>query len=182
MLPELRAHSLDLLVDNHHDVKLARKLVREAYALRDKASKWTRGRPEPGAKQQLREEARQLIADARRLEAQVINYLLDTADVLCVTLTALDGEIVGSRKFDLAVIDEACQTTEPACWIPIQRAGRIVLAGDHCQLPPTVVSVDAARDGFDISLLERLMRSRPGDLARRLAAEAGRLTTTAAGT
>ena len=168
VLPELRAHSLDLLVDNHHDVKLARKLVREAYALRDKASKWTRGRPEPGAKQQLREEARQLIADARRLEAQVVDYLLDTADVLCVTLTALDGEIVRDRTFDLAVIDEACQTTEPACWIPILRSGRIVLAGDHCQLPPTVVSVDAARDGFDVSLLERLMRSPLGDIARRL--------------
>lgn len=168
VLPELRDHTLDLLVENHHDVKLARQLARQAGTLRDRASRWTRARPQPGEKQQLRDEARQLLADARRLETQVVAHLLDSADVLCVTLTAIDSEILGQRTFDLAVIDEACQTTEPACWIPLLRADRAILAGDHCQLPPTVVSPDAAREGFGVSLLERLMHRAAPTLARRL--------------
>ena len=48
--------------------------------------------------------------------------------------------MLGQRHFDLAVIDEACQSTEPGCWIPLLRCRRVVLAGDHCQLPPTVLS------------------------------------------
>ena len=55
------------------------------------------------------------------------------------------------------VIDEACQSTEPACWIPLAHCKRVVLAGDHCQLPPTVLSRPALDDGLGISLLERLV-------------------------
>lgn len=168
VLPELRAHTLDLLVENHADVRLARQLVRQATSLRDKATRWRRARPEPGEKQALREEAKQLMNDARRLEALAVAHLLDTAEVLCATLTSLDSELLGRRQFDLAVIDEACQTTEPACWIPLLRCERVVAAGDHCQLPPTVVSPDAQREGFSVSLLERLMRSDPETLSRRL--------------
>ena len=66
------------------------------------------------------------------------------------------------------MIDEACQTTEPGCWVPLGRVERVVLAGDHCQLPPTVLSKEATRQGFSISLLERLV-SRYGDpITRRL--------------
>jgi predicted DNA helicase len=64
---------------------------------------------------------------------------------------------LGTRRFDLAVIDEACQSTEPGCWIPLLWCDRVVLAGDHCQLSPTVVSREAAAEGFDISLFEQLM-------------------------
>ncbi|MFO0816716.1 MAG: AAA domain-containing protein [Pirellulales bacterium] len=168
VLPELRDHTLDLLVERHPDVHIARQLVRQAGMLRDKASRWTRGRPEPGQKQSLRDEARQLIQDARRIEAMVVTHVLDSADVICGTLTALDSELLGQRTFSLAVIDEACQTTEPACWIPLLRSERVVVAGDHRQLPPTVVSPEALREGFGVSLLERLMQRDPQTLARRL--------------
>ena len=88
------------------------------------------------------------------------------------TTTGLDSEIIGQRRFDLLVIDEACQSTEPGCWMPLLRCDRVVLAGDHCQLPPTVLSPEAARQGFGVSLLERLAAMRgidePGDaLAQR---------------
>jgi predicted DNA helicase len=83
-------------------------------------------------------------------------HLLDSASVVCGTLTGLDSQLLGERTFDLVVIDEAAQATEPACWIPLVRAGRVVLAGDHCQLPPTIISSEAAREGLAISLLERL--------------------------
>lgn len=168
VLPELREHTLDLLVEAHPDIQLARKLVREAHSLRDKAGKWTRGKPQPGARQQMREEARDLIQDARRLEAQVVKHLLDSADIVCSTTTAIDSEILGQRTFDLAVIDEACQSTEPGCWIPLQRSERVILAGDHCQLPPTVVSRDAEREGFGLSMLERLIALSHADCHRRL--------------
>lgn len=159
VLPELRAHTLDLVVEEHDDMKLARKLTREAYQLFDKASRYTRAKPLPGARQEQREEAKQLLADARRLEKQVVKQILDNADVLCATLTGLDSELLGQRSFDLLVIDEACQTTEPACWIPMSRCERVVLAGDHCQLPPTVVSREAVKQGFTISMFERLMEA-----------------------
>ncbi len=157
VLPELREHTLDLVVENHSDLKVARQLVRSANQLRDKAARYTRAKPEPGAKHQMRAEAKQLEIDAQRIERQVISYLLDTTPVLCVTLTGFDTAIIGPREFDLAVIDEACQSTEPACWIPLLRAQRVVLAGDHFQLPPTVVSHEAQRGGFGVSLLERMI-------------------------
>jgi ATP-dependent RNA/DNA helicase IGHMBP2 len=72
------------------------------------------------------------------------------------------------RAFDLVVIDEAAQAVEPACWIPLLRAGRVVLAGDHCQLPPTIISNEAAREGLSISLMERLLRDLSSQISRRL--------------
>jgi superfamily I DNA and/or RNA helicase len=168
VLPALREHALDLLVEKHADAKAARKMVKEAFALFRQASKWTRARPEPGARQQMRQAARGLLADARKMEALTVERVLDSAAVLCATTTGLDEELIGSRRFDLLVIDEACQSTEPGCWIPLQLADRIVLAGDHCQLPPTVLSPEAARLGFGVSLLERLVQCWGKSLTRRL--------------
>jgi len=168
VLPALRAHTLDLMVEDHDDARLARKLARDAFILFRKAAKFTRARPEPGARQDMRQEARALLADARRLEAQAVERILNSATVLCVTITGLDSEILGPRAFDLAVVDEAGQSTEPACWIPLLRSGRVVLAGDHCQLPPTVLSEEAAQAGFGVSLLERLVALHGPAVTRRL--------------
>ncbi|HUY88601.1 MAG TPA: AAA domain-containing protein [Pirellulales bacterium] len=171
VLPELRAHTLDLLVEEHRDVALARKLVKEAWALFRKADRYTRAKPEPGARRETRQEARSLLADARRLEAMAVEHILDTADVLCATTTGLDDELLGARRFDLLVIDEACQSAEPGCWIPLARAERVVLAGDHCQLPPAVLSGEAQSQGFGVSLFERLVGLYGGDAARRLSVQ-----------
>jgi superfamily I DNA and/or RNA helicase len=157
VLPELRAHTLDLLVEDHDDTRLARKMAKEAFALFRKAGKWTRGKPEPGARRDMRQEARNLLADARRLEAHAVERILNRATVLCATTTGLDGDLLGERSFDLVVIDEACQSTEPGCWVPLPRGRRVVLAGDHCQLPPTVLAREAAAQGFGVSLMERLV-------------------------
>ncbi len=82
------------------------------------------------------------------LERQAIQYVLNDADVICST-TTIDEELLGDRRFDLVVIDEACQSTEASVWQAILRAERIVLAGDHCQLPQTILSEVAAREGCD---------------------------------
>lgn len=168
VLPELQEHTLDLLVDAHPDVAVARRLIKEANQLFDKAARFTRAKPLPGAKQQMRAEARELIADARRIEMQVAEHLLDSATVLCATLTGVDAQVIGDRTFDLVVIDEAAQSIEPACWIPLLRAGRVILAGDHCQLPPTIISNQAAREGLAVSLMERLFKDLGPDISRLL--------------
>src|SRR5690606_8435339 len=100
----------DLLVDDHPDVRLARKLVKEARALFRQAERTTRARPAPGARREARQEARSLWADARRLEDQTAQQILNEADVLCATTTSLDSALLGARRFDLVVIDEACQS------------------------------------------------------------------------
>jgi superfamily I DNA and/or RNA helicase len=168
VLPQLREHTLDLMVENHSDVKLARKFAKEAFALFRQAKKWTRARPEPGARRDMRQEGRSLLADTRRLETQAVESILNAAPILCATTTGLDNDIIGRRAFDLLVIDEACQATEPGCWIPLLRASRVVLAGDHYQLPPTVLSREAARQGFGVSLLERLVEMHGERVTRRL--------------
>jgi superfamily I DNA and/or RNA helicase len=168
VLPTLREHTLDLLVEEHDDVRLARKLAKEAYALFRKAKKFTRAKPEPGMRQDLRREGRALLADARQLENRAVEKLLDRATVLCATLTGLDDSLLADRHFDLLVIDEACQSTEPACWIALARCERVVLAGDHCQLPPTVISRPALDSGLGVSLLERLVTRFGAQATRRL--------------
>lgn len=168
VLPELQEHTLDLLVDAHPDVAIARRLIKVAGALQDRASRYTRAKPLPGARHEMRKEARELVADARRLERQVAEHLLDSATIVCCTLTGIDSGVLGDRTFDLAAIDEAAQAVEPACWIPLLRSGRVVLAGDHCQLPPTILSAEAAREGLAVSLLERLMRGSGRGISRQL--------------
>jgi ATP-dependent RNA/DNA helicase IGHMBP2 len=156
VVPELREHTLDLMVEDHDDTRQARKLAKKAFGLFRQAGKWTRAKPEPGTRQQLRQEARALLSDARRLEEQAVERILGGASVVCATLTGINSEVLGQRQFDLAVIDEAAQSTEPACWLPLLRSKCVILAGDHCQLPPTILSQEAAQGGFGISLMERL--------------------------
>jgi len=162
----LREHTLDVLAESHPDAKQARKFYKEAHALFRKAGKWTRARPEPGERAGLRRDARSLIDDARKLDDRAVERIIDGSPIMCATLTGLNPDVLGSRMFDLVVIDEACQTAEPACWIAVARAKRVVLAGDHCQLPPTVLSLEASRQGLSVSLMERLV-ARYGPLVTR---------------
>jgi ATP-dependent RNA/DNA helicase IGHMBP2 len=171
VLPELRDRTLDVLVESHPDLKLAREWTKEAWRLRNHAGKTMRAAPPPGARRDAREEAKRMLHDARQLESRLIAYLLDSARIVCATLTGLNDDLLGDRQFDLTVIDEAAQTTEPPCWIPVLRSRRLVLAGDHCQLPPTIVSSEARRRGFDVTLMERMVQRWGGTAARRLSTQ-----------
>ncbi len=155
-------------MDDHDDSRQARKLAKKAFALFRQAGKFTRAKPEPGARQQLRQEAHALLADARKLENLAIERVLDHASVVCATLTGLNSEVLGQRTFDIAAIDEAAQCTEPACWLPVLRSHCLILAGDHCQLPPTILSSEAACEGFGISMMERLVGRYGPAVTRRL--------------
>ncbi|MEM7114136.1 MAG: AAA domain-containing protein [Chloroflexota bacterium] len=155
--PDLLAHTLDALVAQQSDYQLAQKMRREAIGLQGQSRKWRRAKPERGAKQAMRQEAKELFDQARRLEAQAVEQVLDQTPIIVSTLTGLDAAHMGQRQFDLCVIDEAGQSVEPATWIPVPRSQRLVLAGDHQQLPPTILSRAAAEAGFGRSLLEQLM-------------------------
>ena len=157
VLEQLQDYTLDAQVEQHEDYKLAKRLRRQAYGLQNDAVKWRRAKPLPGEKAAMRQEAKQLQAEARSLEARAVERVLDSVPIVLSTLTALDSSLLGQRQFDLCVIDEAGQSTEPATWIPVTRARRVVLAGDHLQLPPTVISQQAQDEGFGVSLLERMM-------------------------
>jgi predicted DNA helicase len=137
-------------------MKVVREMRREAELLSSKAGRWTRAKPMPGAREDLKQEARRLRNDAKIFEEQIINTKLDRASVICAT-TNYDPEVLGDRTFDLGVIDEACQSTEPGYWPVILRVDRLVLAGDHCQLPPTVLSTQATLEGLSKSMMERLV-------------------------
>ncbi len=166
--PELREHTLDLLVENHPDVKIANKLTRDAYALRDQAERYTRAKPEPGARQAMRQEAKDLLREARKIEDHITTGILSKARIVCATATGLDRDRLEGKYFDWCIMDEASQSVEPSTWIPIQFANRIVLAGDHFQLPPTIISSEAIKGGFGISLMERLLADIGSSISRRL--------------
>jgi DNA polymerase III delta prime subunit len=157
VLPELRERAIDILAEKHPDARQARKVARDAFALFRQADKWTREKPQPGEKAALRKEARDMLSEARKLEALAVERVLDDAKIVCATLTGLDSQLLGQRRYSIAVIDEACQSTEPANWVPLLRAGKLILAGDHCQLPPTIISPEAAERGLAVSLMERLV-------------------------
>ncbi|MBI5295014.1 MAG: AAA family ATPase [Chloroflexi bacterium] len=166
--PELREHTLDLLVENHPDMRLARKWLQEANTLRAQASKFYHTKPQPGVREALREEAKKLREDAGNVEEQVVEGILGRAHVVCATATGLDPQVLGKRRFDWCVMDEASQSTEAVVWIPLQYAEKIVLAGDPFQLPPTVISAAAAAQGLNVSMMERLLEQPPVKLSRLL--------------
>ena len=156
VLESLQEHTLDYLVDADPAMKVVREMRREADLLATKAGRWTRAKPIAGARDDLKQESRRLRADAKLFEEQIINTKLDRASVICAT-TNYDPEILGNRTFQLGVIDEACQSTEPGYWPVILRVDRLILAGDHCQLPPTVLSNQAQLEGLSMSMMERLV-------------------------
>lgn len=164
---ELRGHTLDALVEAHDNMRVVKNLLRKAEALYQKADRYTRAKPRAGAKQDMRREARQLKTESRQLERQAIDDVLERADVICAT-TTIDEAILGDRWFDWVVVDEACQSTESACWTPLQYGQRILLAGDHFQLPPTVISPEAAQEGYARSMMQRLVEFYGATITRQL--------------
>lgn len=167
VLESLQEHTLDYLVEADPAMKVIREMRREAEMLTSKAGRWTRAKPMPGAREDFKQEARRLRNDAKIFEEQIIDTKLDLASVICAT-TNYDPEILGDRTFDLGVIDEACQSTEPGYWPVVLRVEQLVLAGDHCQLPPTVLSIQATLEGLSKSMMERLVERWENRVTRQL--------------
>ncbi len=163
----LQHYTLDGLVENSDEMSVINSMRREADELFRMADRYTRAKPARGEKAQMRREAKELLSHARLMERRTMDHFLDRADIICAT-TTLNESLIGDRHFDLLVIDEACQSVEPGSWIPIQHCDRLVLAGDPFQLPPTILSKAAAKAGYEISLMERVMKLWGDQLTRML--------------
>ena len=95
------------------------------------------------------------------LEVQINAELFDSAHVIASTLVSSNHRLLGGMHFGTLFIDEAAQALEAACWIAIRKADRVILAGDHCQLPPTIKCYEAAKGGLEKTLMETIVANKP---------------------
>ncbi len=162
----LQAHTLDELVREEPDWQIAEELWDEAAAL----SGFARRQRQTGRSRErfknargASAEARSLRQEARQREARAIATVLGRAQIVGSTLTALWGRELAEARFELALLDEATQAIEPLALGAFLRARVVVLAGDHLQLPPTILSPRAAAEGLSRSLFERLLEDHGAD-------------------
>lgn len=158
--------TLDYKMAEHSHTKEIKRLKKQASAFLDMAHKYKRhfGKAERDQRKALFTEARNIMKEVDNSEQYIINDLVAKSQVITATLVGANHYTVRNLKFNTVVIDEAGQALEPACWIPILKAQKVVLAGDHCQLPPTVKSAEAAKNGLATTLLEKCVKLHPGSV------------------
>jgi hypothetical protein len=146
--------------DSYQELKAMRKKMEQ---LRSAAFKFKRqfGHYERQERKMLLQESKAMKADADVLEFYIVNDLLQNAQAICTTLVGSSHPVLRGRKYITAFIDEAAQALEPATWIPLLRCNRVILAGDHQQLPPTIKSNDAAKRGLARTLFEKAIENHP---------------------
>ena len=112
-------------------------------------------------RERLHNQLTKLRVRATGLEIRIDTELFTEARVIACTLVGAASRVLERRRFSSLFIDEAAQAIEAACWIAISRADRVILAGDHCQLPPTIKCIEAARGGLGRTLLEKVVLHKP---------------------
>ncbi|HEY8401516.1 MAG TPA: AAA domain-containing protein, partial [Cytophagaceae bacterium] len=151
------SHTLDYKIAAHKEYKQIKELKKRAVEFRNMALKYKRnfGKEEREQRKVILSEARKIQEEAEKLEKYITEDLVANAQVCTTTLVGASVYLIRDREFPVVFIDEAAQALEPACWIPITKARKVVFAGDHCQLPPTVKSIKAAKEGLDVTLFEK---------------------------
>lgn len=160
---QLLALTLDQQMAGHAQMKEVRRLKKRAAEFRDLAHKYKRnfGREEREQRKALFAEARAIRNEVEKTEQYIADDLLSKAQVVTATLVGCNHYSVRQLRYNTVVIDEAGQALEPACWIPVLKGRRLVMAGDHLQLPPTIKSAEAAREGLAQTLLEKAVALHP---------------------
>ena len=125
-----------------------RKAIRELRSQRKRGDSW-------------HQKMERLKERATELEIRINAQLFTEAHVIASTLVGSANRLLDGMKFGTLFIDEGAQALEAACWIPIRRAGRVIFAGDHCQLPPTVKCYEALKGGLGVTLMERIANEKP---------------------
>ena len=125
-----------------------RKAIRELRGQRKRSDAW-------------HQKMDRLKCRATELEIRINSELFGEARVIACTLVGSANRLLDGMKFGTLYIDEAAQAMEAACWIPIRRASRVIFAGDHCQLPPTVKCYEALKGGLGVTLMERIANMKP---------------------
>jgi ATP-dependent RNA/DNA helicase IGHMBP2 len=157
---EVLMNTLDAKIASHEsykDLKSYRKTADEYFRMAGKYKR-TLGREDRQQRQLLYLEARKILQEARVLEDYILHDQLEKAQVIACTPVVSAGRLLRDRHFSTVFIDEAAQALEPMCWIPISRSNRVIFAGDHFQLPPTVKSKRAEADGLKETLFENAMQ------------------------
>lgn len=134
---------------DYPDLWSIRKAIRELRAVKRRGS------------DQWHQKMDRLRSRATELEIRINQDLFNSAHVIASTLVGSASRLLDGMRFSTLFIDEAAQALEAASWIPMRRVGRVVLAGDHCQLPPTVKSYEAMKAGLGKSLMERIVENHP---------------------
>ena len=164
---EVMNNTLDVKMMNHpnwKELKEYRKRSEEFFAI---AKKYKRnfGASERQQRDLMFKEARALQKEAGVLEDYILWDQFEKAQVIACTPVVAAGKLMRDLRFKTAFIDEAAQALEPMSWIPISRAERVIFAGDHLQLPPTVKSKRAEDGGLKYTLFERVVKSQPAATA-----------------
>ncbi len=155
--------TLDSQMSIHSYTKENRKLKKQASEYKNMAHQYKRnfGKAERDQRKVLFDEAHKIMKDVAKTEQFIIDDLVSKAQVITATLAGANHWTIKELTFGTVIIDEAGQALEPASWIPILKAKKIVLAGDHCQLPPTIKSSTAAASGLNKTLMEKCIDLHP---------------------
>jgi ATP-dependent RNA/DNA helicase IGHMBP2 len=149
--------TLDSKMMEHSSMKEISKMKKQANEFKNMAHKYKRnfGKAERDQRKALLDEARNIMKHVENTEKYIVDDLISKAQVITATLVGANHYTIRNLNYKTVVIDEAGQALEPASWIPILKAERLILAGDHCQLSPTVKSAEAAKNGLSTTLLEK---------------------------
>jgi len=160
---KLLSLTLDGKSANDARMKEVKRLRKQAQSFKDMAHKYKRnfGKAEREQRKALFDEAHKIMKEAEKTEQYITDALLDDAQIITATLVGSNHYSIKSRKYHTIVIDEAGQALEPACWIPILKGQRLIMAGDHHQLPPTIKSYEAAKNGLENTLLAKCVQLFP---------------------
>jgi superfamily I DNA and/or RNA helicase len=159
----LMSLTLDSKMAGHSQTKEIKRLKKMASEFKNMAHKYKRsfGKAERDQRKALFDEAHKIMKEVDKTEQYIIDDVVAKAQVISATLVGSNHYTIRNLKFNTVVIDEAGQALEPACWIPILKAQKVILAGDHCQLSPTIKSAEAARNGLSTTLFEKTVKQHP---------------------
>lgn len=135
---------------SYHELWSVRQSIRQLYS--EKKARGSRA---------VQDKIARLRDRANALEIGIRQDLFDGSRVIASTLVGAANRLLDGVRFNSLFIDEAAQALEPACWIAIARSNRVILAGDHCQLPPTIKCVQAERLGLGVTLMEKIAKRKP---------------------
>lgn len=147
------AHTYEHRFESHPDYPdlwKVRRTIRQLYA-----------QPRKGRPENFHQKIARLRERADELEMRIRHALFDASRVIACTLVGADNQLLTGQHFHTLFIDEAAQALEAACWIPLQKADRLILAGDHQQLPPIIKCPEAMRGGLAATLMEQLAARKP---------------------
>ncbi|KQR67706.1 DNA helicase [Pedobacter sp. Leaf176] len=155
--------TLDYKMAEHPEMKSIKALKKQANEYKNMAHKYKRsfGKAERDQRKALFDEAHKIGREIENSEKYIMDNLFNNAQIITATLVGSNHYTVKNLKYNTVVIDEAGQALEPACWIPILKAGKVIFAGDHFQLSPTIKSNQAAKNGLSTTLLEKSVLMHP---------------------